>query len=243
VPRFAAVALVALVLASCGGDDRDPGALLRDAAAAMRQVQSMHLEGTAVTAAGRYSYDADVARNGRIRYSLRLAGQRMEMVRAGVLVFLRGNASFWRANGGPDAARRLQDRWVEAPEQAVASVAGRLARLTPEGLAVCLAQPTGKLSYRGTATVGGQQAHVIADAGDHPGDAPGRLYVQAHGPARVLRAVQTGHVTPGPGADPRCSNSGASPIKGDVRLSRFDQDVTIAIPKGAIRLDARARTA
>src|SRR5436309_7749027 len=128
MPRSVPVALLALVLVGCGGGGngrKDPeGLLLRKAAAAMRQVRSLHLEGTGTTATGRFTFAADVARDGKLRYSLRLNGQRLTMVQAGDDVYMRANAAFWRANG-VIAAVRLEGRWIKAPAEGVRSVAGR----------------------------------------------------------------------------------------------------------------------
>jgi hypothetical protein len=242
MPRSTLLAVVALFVTGCGGDksgSKEPEAWLRKAAAAMREVRSVHLEGAATTDTGHYTYSADVARNGSLRYALHMRAQRLELVQSGGNVYMRANAAFWRANGMTGAVR-LGSRWVKAPAAAVRGVAGRLGRLTPAGVARCLAQPTGDLVRSGTTTVDGRRAIVIVDRGNRPGDAPGRLYVQADGPALLLRAVQTGRVRQGPGTDPQCSDSEASPMKGDVRLSRFDEDVKVEVPKGALELDRLA---
>ncbi|MDX6658523.1 MAG: hypothetical protein QOH62_3316 [Solirubrobacteraceae bacterium] len=241
---FLAVAM--LVLAACGGsgspgaqvsrDQKEPKALLKDVAAALRRVRSYHLEGTQDAADGHARVSGDVARNGNVRLKMNTEGRTLEIIAAGTRLYIRANAAFWRQNGGDRLAQRLDERWVVAPAQIAASITGDLDRLRPSGLAFCAAQPTGHLENRGTAIVGGRQAIVITDKGDLPGDAPGAIYVQAHGPALLLRAVQTGPIRPGRDVDPRCDNPGSSATKGDLRFSRFDAPVTIEAPKHVLDL-------
>src|SRR4051812_27726352 len=154
----------------------------------MREVRSFHLEGTGVTSSGRFTFSTDLARDGKLHYAVRLKDERMEMVQASDSVYMRANSAFWRANGVRGPSIRLDGRWVEAPAAVVRSL---------------------------TATVSGRRALVIVDRGNQPGGAPGLLYVQADGPARLLRAAQTGPITPGPGTDPQCSDGEASTVRGD----------------------------
>jgi hypothetical protein len=243
VPRSIPAALLALVLLGCGDKNdgrKEPEALLRDVAAALRAVRSLHYEGTVVTRDGRFRVSGDVAANGNLRYRLRAPGQSMEMISAGHYVYMRANAAFWRRNGGLGIVDRVAGRWVKAPSAGLNLVRAGLDQIRPEGIATCISRPTGKLSYRGTETVDGKRTTVVVDDGDRPGDAPGVLYVQAEGPALLLRTVQTGPVTPGAELDPACGGVGPTPTSGELRLSRFDEDVTVAIPEHVIDIGALA---
>jgi hypothetical protein len=241
MPRSTPLVVLAVVLVGCGGGGqgngrKDPEALLREVAAALRQVHSLHYDGTVVTREGRFRLSGDVAANGDVRYRLGSAGQRMEMVSVGRYVYLRANGAFWRRNGATAIAHRVADRWVKAPAQALTLVRAGLDQVRPRGLAECISRPTGKLSYRGTATVDGKRTVVVVDGGDRPGDAPGVIYVQADGPALPLRSVQTGPVTPGAERDPSCGGVGPTPTSGELRFSRFDEDVRITVPEHALDL-------
>jgi hypothetical protein len=247
------VALIALVLPACGGSnspsasggggsraDKEPMALLRDVAAALRHVHSYHFDATTEHPDGHGVINADVARDGKVRYKADTDGRRFEVIAAGTRVYMRANAAFWRRNGGERLAGRLAGRWVRVPAQRAGGITAVLDPLKPSRLAFCMTQPSGTLEIHGTAKVGGKQAVAILSKGDRPGTAPGALYVQARGPALLLRSVQTGPARPGGNVDPRCDSHGSSITKADIRLSRFDMDVTIRIPKHVLDLDKLA---
>ena len=76
-----------------------------------------------MTGSGRFTFSADVARDGKLHYALRVKHQRMEMVQASDSVYMRANSAFWRANGALGASTTLAGRWIEAP--AARSTPGR----------------------------------------------------------------------------------------------------------------------
>ena len=82
---------------------------------------------------------------------------------------------------------------------------------------------------------------MIVDAGQVPGDAPGRLWVATSGAALPLRAQQTGPQMPG-GSPHACNSETSSPnqLRSDLTYSAFNASVTIAAPSGALDLSTIA---
>jgi hypothetical protein len=226
--------------AASGGGEAGKSAdqILADARAALGGVHSFQFNGTTTTAAGTNSVTGAVQLPGSIEVS--------QTRGAGVLrvLFTRGQGYFW-ANGPYWAAQstnqalaaRVANQWIVATGAVSEAVAPFAAYTDPATIGICLlGRSHGTLVNAGTATVSGQPAAVIADQGDKPGSAPGKLYVANTGTPLPLRAVQTGPRQPGGNPDPRChASSGSRTVATEATFSGYGQPVTITAP-------ARART-
>lgn len=263
VPLSAAV----LALSACGSDDdpdpearaspttsraspattattpalpKDPEARLRAVAAALKQVKSMHLEGTSTDGDGEGTISGDLSNAGDSQLEIRTPKQRLAFRVVGADTFLRADESFWKESGD-DAqasaiAERLADRWVSIPTSE-AGIDEELDDLRPSTLSKCVTVNVGTLRDAGTAEVDGRRAFVLEDEGDVPGGTPGRLYLATEGPPLPLRLVQTGKSRSGGQKVDGCGGSeDDDTTRSDVRFSRFDERITVTAPEGAIEI-------
>jgi hypothetical protein len=247
--RAAALMLVPLVAAAgCGGDSKDdstepnrveskpPREALDDAAAALRRVESFHLEGRQGSGEKSTRIKADVGLPSKLRLAIARGSASASILVFEDSVYIKANSAFWRQQQTGRAASALADRWFKTP-----SSRGELREITkeldPAVLSRCLVEDHGTLARGGTATVAGQRAVVIVDKGDRPGTAPGKLFVAATGPPLPLRMIATGRERPGGTKDPQCDGDSAPTQAGDeVRLSKYNEPLDVAAPPAAVDL-------
>jgi hypothetical protein len=216
---------------------QSPHAILSAVQRDLRKVKSYRVTGSLADGTDRLRLTADIDVRGRAKVTVRLSGATLRVIELPSAVYLNGDAGFWKSAGGDGAAvaERLAGKWLKTDAQAT-HYTSWYADLGPKSLARCVTSGLGTLSMGGTATVGGQRAVVLVDAGDKPGTTPSKLYVTASGPALPLREIQTGKTRPGGKVDERCGSEDDETTAGDVRFSRFDEPVRVAAPKGAIPL-------
>jgi outer membrane lipoprotein-sorting protein len=246
--RFALLTVIPLVLASCGGSSEDgdqdraaqsPQEILADVRGALEGVDSYRFDATLVDKDGPGRVRGDVAAPGSLRLKLEQNGTSAQLVATESQVYMNADRAFWDAQGGglPDqVVDLLSGRWVKVPADGNDEMRDLVNQFLPKNLAYCLSSETGTVTKGSTATVAGQETVVLRDKGDKPGTAPGELYVAATGAALPLRVRQTGPAKPGGSPDPRCSDGENDTKSGDIRLSRFDEDVSIKPPPDALDL-------
>lgn len=262
--RLVPVLTTTLVLAACGSDDdpdqeaargatasttavptttaatpalpADPKARLKAVAAALGDVKSLHLDGTATDEDGPGSIVGDLSDAGDAQLELKSAKQNIAFRVLGADTYLRGDEAFWK-DSADDAqlASKLAGRWVSI-STAAAGLEKELDDLRPSVLAKCVTVNVGTLTDGGTAEVDGKRALVLEDAGDVPGGTPGRLYLAADGPPLPLRIVQTGKSRSGGTKVKGCNDEDDDTSRSDVRLSGFNEPVRVTAPEGALKI-------
>jgi hypothetical protein len=224
--------------ASAGG--RSPRQIMADLQRDLAKVKSYHLEETEMTKGAATTMSGDVLESGAASLVVSERGHSARMIILPKAVYLKGNASYWKATAGAAGsllARKVANRWVALPESMAAAVTPSLAKFSPKHLAACATADTGTVSSHGVRTIGGRRAFELEDAGDLPGTSPGLLYVAADGPALPLREIQKGPRRPGGRPDPRCDEPADHSTSGEVTFSRFDAISEIVAPPGALSVD------
>lgn len=221
---------------------RTPEQTLAAVRKAVRGAESFHIEGTQTDGEGITRLEGDVAADGAIRLDLVQKGAVVNMI---ILdeetVYLRADEAFWkRSSAPPSVGELLAGRWAKVPaDEETAELAEQV---QPDVIALCLGESVGTTSIRSD-TLDGDEVLVLVDKGDKPGTAPGELYVAADDPQLPLRVRQTGARRPGgPPVDPRCdSDDEEGPEdRSDIRLSRWNEPVTIEAPADALDLEELA---
>jgi len=248
---FIALAL-AVVATGCGGGGKKsttitsataaktPEQLLLGVKAALERVHSYRLRGTQTDKDGPSRITGDVELPGKAQLTLNQGPRVVDVILIGPDTYFKANSAFWRHLGQAKAARLLGNRWVKAPTANAGF--SELSTLTdPQLIGRCLVGGAhGTLRFAGRGTANGQAAVVIADRGDVPGDAPGKLWVAATGPPLPLRAVQTGPERPGGKPDKTCheTSSSSTTTASNILIGDYDQPVSISPPPSALDLSA-----
>jgi hypothetical protein len=248
IGAIAVTAGVAVAQDTGGEAAKDPSAIIADAARDTAKVKSYHLTGTIVDESGRTKVAADVFASGNGRLTIDGGHDgKARLVALPGKVYINADAAFWRLAGGKklkaSLVRRLANRWIVQPADDGGAATSLLSEFRPKVLAKCLGGGgTGTLTKSGTATIGGQPAIVLKDAGDKPGTSPGRYYVTAQAPVLLLRATQTGPAKAGKAKNAACGDDdGDSTTGSDLRLSRFDKVAKVTAPRGAVTPEQAAR--
>ena len=249
--RTASLILLLAVLGGCGGSGggspttattssalagKPPRDALNAMADALEGVDSYRMEGTTTDRDGTTRVTSDVAGSGDLRVRLDHAGSVATLLVVDGTTYVRANRRFWLAEAGPDSriVPLLAGRWIVLPASMMGDLSGTIAQSRPKNLAYCARLPTGTLTDRGTASVGGMAVVVIADKGDRPGDAPGEISIAATGRPLPLRIRQTGPTPPGGRRDSRCTSADDTTTASDLRLSRFGVPVHLTAPPDAV---------
>ena len=177
----------------------------------LAKVKSFHFAGRDVDQGATTKLSGDAFANGTGRVAFAVGQAKARLVELPGTIYINGNAAFWRQSDKDISAklvRRLADRWIRQPSGKDLSL---IADLTPKKLAACLAGGTGTMSKLPGATLGGQTAIVLRDAGDKPGTYPGRYYFTSTPPILLLRVVQTGKAKPGATKSRACDGTATTP--------------------------------
>jgi pimeloyl-ACP methyl ester carboxylesterase len=250
-----------IALAGCGGGGQSTTStsaaaavgsaralrILASAEAAIDRVHSFHLTATGMVAGKSLSVSGAFELPGRADIIERYGAGTIELRAIGGTVYFRANAGYYEAEGVTGAQlARVNDRWVSATSAQIPTLGAFIALTKPATLGLCmLRQRLGTLSVAGEASVGGRQATVLADAGDRPGSAPGRIYVAASGTPLPLRITVGGSYRSGGTTDAACDNGATAPgeVGTDELISGFNAPLTIAAPAGALSLASLAAPA
>jgi hypothetical protein len=210
-------ALVALLLASCGGGgtksngeaDKTPEQVVQDARDAAVAASSAHLAGRIVNAGTPLTINLTLVKAKGAKGSISQSGLAFQVVRVGNTVYIKGSDAFLRRFAGA-AAALLRGRWLKA--QATGQFAP-VASLTDLGKLLQAAIAShGKLKNDGETEFEGQKAVAIKDT-----TKGGTLYVAATGTPYPLALVG--------GTD-----------AGKIVFDRWGASATIAAPQGAVDL-------
>jgi pimeloyl-ACP methyl ester carboxylesterase len=260
----AAVALtggvVAIAVGACGGGGHtqpatstrrltglaaEPAArILAAAEAAIDRVHTFHLQVTAAIADATVSESTYLSLPGEAVLGERDGASVLDVRALGGRIYFRANRAYYKSVGvtGADLAA-LPGHWVSATPSQLGTAKGLLALTHSATLGRCLlGQYRGTLSVEGTASVDGRRAVVLADAGDRPGSAPGRIYVAATGPPLPLRLTSTGPARPGGSANATCGRTPTPLVSSsDEFITDVNAPLTISAPTRAVSLASLTR--
>jgi len=250
-----AAAALALVVGGCGGSGHpasvtstsatglagEPAAqILAAAEKAIDHVHSFHLQGSSTLPSGPLTVSGDFVLPGKAAVVEHVATGPIDLRLIGATLYFRSPRSFYVAEGAKGATlTALAGHWVSATPSQLPTIGNLIALTKPAILGRCLlGQRLGTLSVDGETTLAGRRAVVLADAGDLPGSAPGRLYVAASGSPLPLETTTTGPYRAGGKTDAACGEDSTTPTTtgGKDVLSHFNEAVTIAAPAGAVSL-------
>jgi hypothetical protein len=224
--------------------DKSPQEILTASEQALSKVKSFHMEGIGVDKkTGEQKLSGDISLPGKLQVEIATKDGKLQLLLVDKQVFIQADESYWKSQGLPDQALdALVDKWIVAPDAVKKDTAQFEAYADPAKVGKCLlSQDVGKLSEEvAETTLDGQKAVVIEDLGGKPGTGPGKLTVAAEGEPLPLRAQKTGPSEPGAKPNTECGETSEDPddtIRSDVRLSKYDEPVTIETPKDPVDLD------
>ena len=233
--------------ATGGGEslaDKSPQEILTASEQALSKVKSFHLEGTGTDKEdGEQKLSGDFSLPGELQLKVETKEGALQLLLADKQVFIQADEAYWKAQGLPQQALdALVDKWIVAPDEVKKDVAQFEAYADPARIGKCLlSQDVGKLSDEvAETTVDGQKAVVIEDTGGKPGTGPGKLSVAAEGEPLPLRTQKTGPSEPGGKPSTECGETtedGDNTTKADVKLSKYNEPVTIEAPKDTVDLN------
>jgi hypothetical protein len=251
--RATVAALIAVtVLAACGSSSsqgssgggssadgngvasKSPAQIVAAAQAALRSAHSFVAAGT--LSQGGQTLKLQIVNGGgsTLRMQINQSGKTEEIIATSGAGYVRANRQFWSAQAGA-LASRLANRWIQLPASASKNLSSGLGQFAPGTLARCLGENLGTLSPGGRATVGGQQAVVVRQAGNAPGSNPGTLAVATTGPAYPLRLTSTGPTRSGGKVD-ACNDGKGGDVQGTLVLRDFDHAPAVITPKHAVKI-------
>lgn len=237
-------AMLATALGGCGsgsapsnGEASKPAAqILSDAAATLKRVHSMRMQGTLVMERHPTTIALAIERPGKLSLTFKQGARQAIIVVVAGVAYMKANASVYESQAAVPrgAVGLVADRWFKLPS--AEGVSSFTKGLDLDSLSRCLVENHGTLVPQGTATVDGQPTVVISDKGDLPGSTPGRLYVAASGAPLPLRMVATGPQRPGGTPDAVCNNESSEPGQagGQLTFSDYNRSMNIAAPASAV---------
>ena len=208
---------------------KSPNQILHDLAVATRKITSWHMAGYSLDKSGRTTVVGDSNYAGTVAQGTTTLGKlRLTAKDVDGAEYYKGNTAFWRqAKASTTKAAALAAQWVKVPVTKYSTLGESL---SPKSAADCALHGNGTLS-KTIETIGGQRLIVLTDAGDKPGTSPGRVYITASAPLRVLRVTQTGPSRPGGHFVAECDDTGKDTTKSaDIRISRFDEPIDVTAP-------------
>jgi pimeloyl-ACP methyl ester carboxylesterase len=221
--------------------------ILESAEGAIDRVHSFHLTATGSVAGKPLSVSGSFELPGRAVIVERYGAGTIQLRAIGATVYFRANAGYYKAEGLTGAAlAKVNGRWISATSTQIPTLAGFVALTKPATVGLCLlGQHLGTLSVYGVATVGGRRATVLANAGDLPGSAPGRIYVEASGTPLPLRITVSGSFRSGGKAVAACGGGGIVPgaVGTADLIGDFNAPLAITAPAGAVSLASLATPA
>ena len=239
--------LTSSTTAAAGAGSARASRILASAERAIDRVHSFHLAATGMVAGKSLSISGSFELPGRADIVERYGAGTIQLRAIGATVYFRADAGYYKAEGVTGAAlAKVNGRWISATSAQIPTLAGFVALTKPTTLGLCLlGQHLGTLSVAGVATVGGRRATVLANAGDLPGSAPGRIYVAASGTQLPLRVTVSGAFRSGGKTDTGCGNAGTVPgeVGTDELIGDFNAPLAISAPSGAVSLASLAAPA
>jgi len=174
--RAAAPALVAVLLAGCGGGggpadngegSRQATQILKDTVAALRGAEAVHMYGSIPSSGATFGIDLRYNRSGNLMGTITIGGVTASVVVTGGHSYLKGRALFAKY-AGDQVAAVIGDRWVAVPAGAGpgGDIVESLSTFTDFGkLADALSMPSGGAVTKGASTtVDGRAVVSLRDA-------------------------------------------------------------------------------
>jgi hypothetical protein len=225
----------AAALAACGsssgGSGTSPHALVVDAQNALRNARGYEFSASLVEHGQPEQFVLEADAHGNVDVSASQGGKAFQVITVGSATYINGNQAFWISAAGQRGAS-LAGRWFALPAAQARSLTSGLVALEPANLPRCLGENLGTLSLAGHATVGGQAAIAIANAGNAPGSAAGTLDVASTAPHYPLRLTDTHGERPG-GTIDVCNNGKGTGAVGTITFSHFGGVPAVAAPANA----------
>jgi hypothetical protein len=113
-------------------------------------------------------------------------------------------------------------------------LASQFTHFAPATLARCLTEDHGTLSIGGRASINGEPAILLRDAGNLPGTQPGTVAVATTGPPYPLRLTATGRQRAGGRTDVCNEGHTSGDQNATLTFSRFNQIPALQAPRDAI---------
>lgn len=203
--------------------------IVADAAAAVRTVHAYRAQGIMIEAGKAVSLSFTIASPMNFEVTFISGLNDIDVIEAAGTTYLRANAAYFASQNGP---AQYANHWLKVPGSQATTLANLANILRPATIARCLGEDTSTLTVAGSASVDGQPAVIVKDAGGIPGSAPGELFVATSGTPYPLREVATGARKPGGKVDV-CNDGKGDDGKGDITLSEFNTAPAIPAPAGA----------
>lgn len=221
-PRLALIALcgalIASVLAGCGGGSSDNGVaskspkqIVSAANNAINHASAVHVAGSIVSSGAPLSLDLSLVSGKGGRGQVSEGGLTFQIVDVGQTVYIQGTPAFWQHFGGASAARVLSGRWLKAPATGQFASIAQLTNM--QLLMSSLLANHGSLVKGGVTRVRGQKVVAVNDKAQG-----GTLYIAANGHPYPIEIRKQG-------------SSG-----GQIAFDRFNQPVSLAAPSNSIDL-------
>jgi hypothetical protein len=198
-PAIIVSALVfTLLAAACGGGKSSNGEekkaatqVFADAKAAVLQASSFHVSGQTGEGTAALSLDVSLSSTrggGRIT----VQGATLQLVASGRELYLKADANSWqKLSVKPAASQLLANRWIKVPT--TNADFSELAALLDSSKFMKNLTAEGRVTKHAVTKIDGNRAIPLVDSRG------GTLYVAATGPAYILKIVDTGKSSGGPG--------------------------------------------
>jgi hypothetical protein len=190
----------ALLLAGCGGGgndfaDKDPQDIAKAAAADMKDLSSLHLQGDLTTGGEKLDLDMQVTTSGDCQGSIGVAQGKAQILSSNGQAYMKPDKAFWESTT-PGTAAQIEtvvgDKWVLVPS---ASGFGKLCDLDQLLQGLGENDPTGKPTAAAADSVDGKDA-VKLTGKDKDGN-PVTAWVASDSPHYILKIQQTQGSEPG----------------------------------------------
>ena len=222
-----------------GEASKPPLQILKDTAAALKLVTSVHVRGSLIDSYRPTTIDlaAKPPSNATLAFTQGAAAGTAVVV--GGVVYVKANRVFWQETGvGSDPLwSAAANRWLKLPTAIVGQVDALMRGLSMQNLSRCIVENHGTITDAGTTSVDGQPVVEIVDHGNRPGSTPITFYVATTGTPYPLRVVSHGSQRPGGIRNAACSDTRADTQFGtQLTFSAFNQPVNVTAPSGALDL-------
>lgn len=239
-----AVSAAALVAAACGDDSTEPAAaptqagsssasagddlaslppeqILAKAKAktAIESADSVRLKGGGSSGSDTFEVDMHYGADDKAYGTVSSSGQTIELRRVGQTVYLKADAAFWQATGGPQAAKLLGGKFLKAP--LTDARVKELADFTDKDAFVSeVLEPDGELTKGDTKQIDGKSAIGLVNKTTATNEG-GTLYVATEGDPYPLQLVP----------------DAGSKDSGQLAFTEYGEPVEVKVPSAAETVD------
>jgi hypothetical protein len=219
---YGLVALSVLLVAGCGGgqkqngeDKKAPQQILSDVSSAVTSASSVHVTGHVSTpGAGDVTLDLTMAGPSTGKGTVTVKGQTFQVVRINSDFYMKGPASAYGAFGVPATeASLIADRWIKAP--ATAAQFAQLAGFLGLSAIAQILQPSGTTRIGAKSKVRGTPVIALEDVVN--GSVQGTAYISLVGKPYPLRVT----------------GQAKTQASGNVDLTDWNKGASVSAPSGA----------